>query len=103
MIRRPPRSTLFPYTTLFRSLVRRRGEGGDRDRLHVAPGLGRARLEVLQPLQHLLGSAAARVPAVAEVHHALQRVAALAAEQDRRVRLLLGLGPGPDRVEVDEL
>src|SRR3989442_8931833 len=23
MIRRPPRSTLFPYTTLFRSLVRR--------------------------------------------------------------------------------
>src|SRR5256885_11930670 len=32
MIRRPPRSTLFPYTTLFRSLRRRRvgpdGEGG---------------------------------------------------------------------------
>src|SRR3712207_7083513 len=27
MIRRPPRSTLFPYTTLFRSL-RPRGEGG---------------------------------------------------------------------------
>src|SRR2546430_7641745 len=26
MIRRPPRSTLFPYTTLFRSLVRRRAE-----------------------------------------------------------------------------
>src|SRR3712207_8994091 len=25
MIRRPPRSTLFPYTTLFRSLIRRRG------------------------------------------------------------------------------
>src|SRR2546426_12741323 len=24
MIRRPPRSTLFPYTTLFRSLMRRR-------------------------------------------------------------------------------
>src|SRR2546429_4670017 len=24
MIRRPPRSTLFPYTTLFRSLLRRR-------------------------------------------------------------------------------
>src|SRR5256885_6175201 len=31
MIRRPPRSTLFPYTTLFRSLRRRRhsrGAGG---------------------------------------------------------------------------
>src|SRR5258706_16011385 len=25
MIRRPPRSTLFPYTTLFRSCARRRG------------------------------------------------------------------------------
>src|SRR3712207_7575029 len=40
MIRRPPRSTLFPYTTLFRSLYRRsaphrgspggRGKGGSR-------------------------------------------------------------------------
>src|SRR2546425_8157061 len=34
MIRRPPRSTLFPYTTLFRSLhIRtfpRRGDGNDR-------------------------------------------------------------------------
>src|SRR3712207_7510604 len=27
MIRRPPRSTLFPYTTLFRSLARRGGRG----------------------------------------------------------------------------
>src|SRR5256885_4537961 len=26
MIRRPPRSTLFPYTTLFRSLLERNGE-----------------------------------------------------------------------------
>src|SRR2546422_5483371 len=29
MIRRPPRSTLFPYTTLSRSVVRQRGLGGD--------------------------------------------------------------------------
>src|SRR3712207_8765765 len=28
MIRRPPRSTLFPYTTLFRSVLRGRPEGG---------------------------------------------------------------------------
>src|SRR5690349_21965583 len=27
MIRRPPRSTLFPYTTLFRSVARRQGPG----------------------------------------------------------------------------
>src|SRR5438094_1449060 len=33
MIRRPPRSTLFPYTTLFRSLVRR-AAGGDAILLH---------------------------------------------------------------------
>src|SRR5687767_15181843 len=36
MIRRPPRSTLFPYTTLFRSDQRprsaRRAQGADRDR-----------------------------------------------------------------------
>src|SRR2546426_3080332 len=30
MIRRPPRSTLFPYTTLFRSRVRRRSARGRR-------------------------------------------------------------------------
>src|SRR5256885_7276856 len=29
MIRRPPRSTLFPYTTLFRSLALARGRGVD--------------------------------------------------------------------------
>src|SRR2546429_6001750 len=29
MIRRPPRSTLFPYTTLFRSEIRQRGRGVD--------------------------------------------------------------------------
>src|SRR3712207_9348659 len=49
MIRRPPRSTLFPYTTLFRSgLVparQRRGAGGDRggsDRLGRILGAGEA-------------------------------------------------------------
>src|SRR2546426_5581663 len=44
MIRRPPRSTLFPYTTLFRSPAHR-GHGGSerRDRLHVQGGCGRQR------------------------------------------------------------
>src|SRR2546427_1629837 len=37
MIRRPPRSTLFPYTTLFRSLGELLGGfEGDRDGLRVA-------------------------------------------------------------------
>src|SRR5690349_23965796 len=36
MIRRPPRSTLFPYTTLFRSHARRREEDlAERDRRKV--------------------------------------------------------------------
>src|SRR2546425_3662523 len=34
MIRRPPRSTLFPYTTLFRSPT----ENGPRDRSNRSPG-----------------------------------------------------------------
>src|SRR2546430_13734740 len=32
MIRRPPRSTLFPYTTLFRSVVHRQQHAVDRER-----------------------------------------------------------------------
>src|SRR5256885_12030396 len=31
MIRRPPRSTLFPYTTLFRSILPRSTQGSARD------------------------------------------------------------------------
>src|SRR3712207_7470807 len=40
MIRRPPRSTLFPYTTLFRSFVEPAGAGG------LAEEHGRRGLEV---------------------------------------------------------
>src|SRR2546430_12565277 len=43
MIRRPPRSTLFPYTTLFRSLKREGLQGvahEDRRRLVVGPVTG---------------------------------------------------------------
>src|SRR3712207_8566138 len=48
MIRRPPRSTLFPYTTLFRSLARVAPLEADRDRVGVALGAGPAERE--QPL-----------------------------------------------------
>src|SRR5258706_6325523 len=37
MIRRPPRSTLFPYTTLFRSEPPLHGRGGGIPRCHCAP------------------------------------------------------------------
>src|SRR3712207_8751235 len=42
MIRRPPRSTLFPYTTLFRSLSRRGGHDNGRAE-DKAPARGRGR------------------------------------------------------------
>src|SRR5574344_2186698 len=39
MIRRPPRSTLFPYTTLFRSEEQEMAEASGQDNLHeIAPG-----------------------------------------------------------------
>src|SRR5437764_8415450 len=44
MSRRPPISTLFPYTTLFRSLARRPRIGGSRrTSCRLAPVLGRRR------------------------------------------------------------
>src|SRR6476469_6962573 len=57
MIRRPPRSTLFPYTTLFRSVLHRR----DRSRHEAANGrqrrskldrleIGRAHVELQSPM-----------------------------------------------------
>src|SRR3712207_8329489 len=45
MIRRPPRSTLFPYTTLFRSLVGGRGQA--QGRLVDLPHEGAQRLDHL--------------------------------------------------------
>src|SRR5256885_11679351 len=41
MIRRPPRSTLFPYTTLFRSAGRRHAAALAREHGPVVHGLGR--------------------------------------------------------------
>src|SRR3712207_7861798 len=46
MIRRPPRSTLFPYTTLFRSEAGDHGGAGGVDP-HVRPGVGTEAGDVL--------------------------------------------------------
>src|SRR3712207_6910543 len=46
MIRRPPRSTLFPYTTLFRS---QRGRGGRSGLPHGGRRAGAAGLGALRP------------------------------------------------------
>src|SRR3712207_6968128 len=62
MIRRPPRSTLFPYTTLFRSLavVVRRASGAAGDQVVDGPLLGDVRgvlqggeVPLLEPLEAL--------------------------------------------------
>src|SRR5689334_25384744 len=53
MIRRPPRSTLFPYTTLFRS-----GPAADSSRVHVKIGVvlhGNGLLQVIERLPDPLG------------------------------------------------
>src|SRR2546427_3826240 len=55
MIRRPPRSTLFPYTTLFRSqggLVQRRQIPAGRVRLHRRQGTGRRQVPGGRQAQH---------------------------------------------------
>src|SRR2546430_12763158 len=50
MIRRPPRSTLFPYTTLFRSFIKQDAQG-----INVA-----ARVDVHARKQRLLGTHVSR-------------------------------------------
>src|SRR3712207_8095323 len=52
MIRRPPRSTLFPYTTLFRSFRQHRPQPQPEDRLQVPQEHSRRhRLHVGEPLR----------------------------------------------------
>src|SRR5947208_10066782 len=65
MLRRPPRSTLFPYTTLFRSVPRLREPGRDAD--HVL-------------LRDPDVEEAVRMP----LHERLERHVAEVAEQDRK-------------------
>src|SRR2546430_13493760 len=52
MIRRPPRSTLFPYTTLFRSPRRNAAVGAQRDRIRAARPRRRRRAERPLPRRH---------------------------------------------------
>src|SRR2546427_5509316 len=55
MIRRPPRSTLFPYTTLFRSLAQRHDVGRYAVRLDRPPcaSAARAAQDLVRDEQHL--------------------------------------------------
>src|SRR2546426_5071066 len=72
MIRRPPRSTLFPYTTLFRSVRK----GADRDRDGGVPvPLGRGDHHVRHPDELLLDRARPSLPLGHGASQAFRRVA----------------------------
>src|SRR3712207_7247340 len=66
MIRRPPRSTLFPYTTLFRSVVRAAAEVARGSRCEQVRGRERRRVGTLRRLEQLLGVAGVLLPVVRE-------------------------------------
>src|SRR3989454_4829217 len=74
MIRRPPRSTLFPYTTLFRSSLEQRGDARRQD--ENADGRRIRRPDLARPLHFDVEQ---RVPPGTEdpVHFALQRAVPL--------------------------
>src|SRR3989449_10778808 len=86
MIRRPPRSTLFPYTTLFRSLLA--GLGVDALAGRVARGM----------LRRGLAAALTVVPLVAFLF--AERVILWEAPPERVTRELFGLSPFPESVEI---
>src|SRR3712207_7693836 len=77
MIRRPPRSTLFPYTTLFRSASMRSADDVEADgiRDRVADGAGRP----LRDLSHQLVEAALHVQ-----RHGLELHGVLVGDRDRK-------------------
>src|SRR3712207_7965444 len=86
MIRRPPRSTLFPYTTLFRSF--------GRDAVGLAPALARLHGAVGRRVRARLGVLAladvdARVVARAVVERSEEHTSELQSRQYLVCRLLL--------------
>src|SRR2546422_3089171 len=93
MIRRPPRSTLFPYTTLFRSLLAAaRAQHGERPGRVPAP----ARAEHRR-VEHRLHQQVLRRLGLQVLEHVLEREAVLGAErQHDRV-----LGGGRLQLEVE--
>src|SRR3712207_7032443 len=87
MIRRPPRSTLFPYTTLFRSGVKHAvPEGVDFQIVHRVRRITRARDEMV-PLQQLVQHDS--VEEAAEAKRSEEHTSELQSRQYLVCRLLL--------------
>src|SRR5437762_2025506 len=84
-------------------LVRRGAEHRGRQRLGVTPLLFGHPAQPRELFPDLVAAAGTREPAVAIFDDAAQRVIALAAEDDRRVRLLRRLRPRPHLIEIDHL
>src|SRR5258707_5627158 len=89
MIRRPPRSTLFPYTTLFRSLFAAGARRGAQGR-GVEPGAGRG-LGALREALALRGEsrAHAQQPERRAAHRSEEHTSELQSRQYLVCRLLL--------------
>src|SRR5258708_8919736 len=98
MIRRPPRSTLFPYTTLFRSLYSRRwGDDGppkreqilkrngglDLDQLNVIPWRSEEHTSELQSPDHLVCRLLLEKKKKNALYEQLQQPASLPVDQAR--------------------
>src|SRR2546422_4949663 len=97
MIRRPPRSTLFPYTTLFRSPVRAEqgaSHPGLRNRLDV--GAGRARTVVLE---HRFADGKLLAPQLVQPHAASDDVSPVLTVADAQVCLR---GDFVERLALDQ-
>src|SRR2546422_11523314 len=100
MIRRPPRSTLFPYTTLFRSEIRL-----DRalDDLADAAGELLLRLRHQAPHPRQLTDLVARAAAPGVEHHEYRVEAALGLPHRADHRLgdvVVRVGPGVDHLVI---
>src|SRR3712207_8947158 len=85
MIRRPPRSTLFPYTTLFRSEDRRDRVAGERDlagRVEAVDRLDQAqRRDLHEVVERLVGALVAARQLAGQREEALGELVARRSEE----------------------
>src|SRR5438876_5279496 len=81
MIRPPPRSTLFPYTTLFRSRVLDRAVAGPSARRHHRRGAGAA-----PPVEDLLRNRARSEEHTSELQSPVHLVCRLLLEKKKKIK-----------------